>query len=272
MADVPVIEVGDIEIYHEIHGVEGAPWVLAIGGSGGDLRRTFPDRSPLNRSFRVLHYDQRGLGRTTIPEAEYTMADYADDAAGLIERVVGGRCHVVGTSFGGMVALNLAVRRPDLVDRLVLMCTSPGGAHPSAPLHELFDMDPDEAFPTRMRNTDRRWDPDADEPIPGLGPVYDVMAAEARQRPDPQSRVAQGLRSQLEARRHHDVVDDLPGIASPTLVCAGRHDGTAPLENSEFLAERIPGARLEVFDGGHLFFFQDRRAFPTVLDFLGAQG
>ena len=78
------------------------------------------------------------------------------------------RAGVVGTSFGGMVALNLAVRHPELVERLVLCCTSPGGSHPSYPLHELpvpsGDGVPDEqTFATRMRLMDRRWDPDSSD-------------------------------------------------------------------------------------------------------------
>jgi 3-oxoadipate enol-lactonase len=51
-------------------------------------------------------------------------------------------------------------------------------------------------------------------------------------------------------------------------VCAGRYDDIAPMENSELLAARIPGARLEVFEGGHLFMIQDRSAFPTIIEFL----
>ena len=263
-----VTRVGDIDIYTEVHGDPDAPWVLNIGGSGGDLRQTFPDRSPLNRAFRVLSFDQRGLGQTSRPDGEYTMAQYADDAAGLIRHVIGGPCHVVGTSFGGMVALELVVRHPELVDRLVLMCTSPGGDHPSYPLHTLDQLPPDEAFAIRMRNTDVRWDPDAAEPIPGLGPVYDVIAGRGQSAPSDE--VRDGVTRQLAARSRHDVVDALPTIEHDTLVCAGRFDGTAPLENSQILADRMPNARLEVFDGGHLFWFQDRRAFPTVIEFLSA--
>ena len=106
----------------------------------------------------------------------------------------------------------------------------------------------------------------ATEPIPGLGAFYDLVAAEARRPLEPEA--ARGLRHQLLARAGHDVVAALPAIDVPTLVCAGRHDDLAPLDNSEFLAEQIPGARLEVFDGGHLFLVQDRSAFPAIAEFL----
>ncbi len=117
-----------------------------------------------------------------------------------------------------------------------------------------------------MRITDRRWDPAADEPIPGLGAFYEQMAADAR-RPLPPA-AATGLRRQLTARAGHDVVDALGSIVAPTLVCAGRYDDLAPLANSELLAERIPNARLEIFDGGHIFMIQDRTAFPAIAQFL----
>ena len=125
---VPFAAVNDIDVYFELHG-EGPP-VLNISGSGNDLRDSPPGVIPLNRAFEVLHYDQRGLGQTSRPDGTYTMADYADDAAALIASMGWTRCHVVGTSFGGMVALNLAARHPDLIDRLVLCCTSPGGEAP----------------------------------------------------------------------------------------------------------------------------------------------
>jgi 3-oxoadipate enol-lactonase len=259
--------VNGIDIYFELHG-EGPP-LLNISGSGNDLRRSPASILPVNRAFETVHYDQRGLGRTSKPEVEYTMADYADDAAALIHSMGWARCHVLGTSFGGMVALNLVVRHPDLVDRLVLCCTSPGGTAPSYPLHDLAEMEPEEAFATRMRLTDRRWDPDAAEPIPGLGGFYEQMAAAATATPDPDQLA--GLRRQLAARAGHDVVDDLGSITQPTLVCAGRYDDIAPLANSELLADRMPNATLQVFEGGHIFMVQDRSAFPTIIEFLGAE-
>jgi 3-oxoadipate enol-lactonase len=171
----------------------------------------------------------------------------------------------MGTSFGGMVALNLAVRHPQLVDRMVLSCTSPGGEHPSYPLQNLRDMG-DEAFATRMRINDSRWDPEADEPIPGMGTYYDTMVAQARATPDPEVMV--GLAKQLVARAGHDVEAHLSSIEHETLVCAGRYDGTAPLPNSELLADSMPDGRLAVFEGGHLFFLQDRTAYGSMIEFL----
>jgi 3-oxoadipate enol-lactonase len=73
---------------------------------------------------------------------------------------------------------------------------------------------------------------------------------------------------QLEARRHHDAWARLGAIRAPTLVAAGRYDGLAPVENSRALAGAIAGARLEVFDGGHPFLFQDPAAWRVIGDFM----
>ena len=156
---MPAVAANGIQIHYELGG-EGQR-LLFISGTGGDLRnRPNVFDGPLTEHFEVLSYDQRGLGQSEKPETDYTMADYADDAAALIHSMGWATCHVLGSSFGGMVALNLAIRHPEVIDRLVLCCTSPGGDAPSYPLHELASMDPEIAFETRMRLLDRRWDLD----------------------------------------------------------------------------------------------------------------
>ena len=264
---MPTVNANGLDLYYEVHG-DGPP-VLNISGTGADLRRMPAALNPLAKSFTLLSYDQRGLGQTTGgTDADPTMADYADDAAALLDALGWDRVPVVGTSFGGMVALNLAVLHPQRVARLGLCCTSPGGQFASYPLHELAEGSGDDVVEARLRLYDSRFDPGAPEPIPGLGPFYDLVAEQTRAELPPEA--AAGLRRQLAARAGHDVVDALPTIDVPTLVCAGRFDALAPLANSEVLADRIPGARLEVFDGGHLFLLQDPAAFPAIAGFLAA--
>lgn len=261
---MPFLEINGLDLYYERYGA--GPPLLNISGSGGDLRRASPATNPLNKHFDVVHYDQRGLGQTSIPDGPYTMKEYADDAASLMTAVGWESAHVMGTSFGGMVAQHLAVLHGERINRLVLNCTSPGGLLPSFPLHELEKLDVEAAIETKLGLLDSRWNPAADDPIPGLGKLYDMMIERWRIDPDPGTKRGQLL--QLEARADHDVSQLLHHIEATTLVCAGEYDDQAPLQNSVAMVEGIPDARLKVFQGGHLFMIQDRSAFPAIIDFL----
>ncbi|HWA63179.1 MAG TPA: alpha/beta fold hydrolase, partial [Caulobacteraceae bacterium] len=138
---MPIETVGDIDICYERAGA--GERLLFISGTGGDLRvRPGVFEGPLPKAFDVLAYDQRGLGRTSKPDRPYTMADYADDAARLMDHVGWDEALVMGVSFGGMVAQELVLRHPHKVRRLVLACTSPGGAGgASFPFHEIDHLD-----------------------------------------------------------------------------------------------------------------------------------
>jgi 3-oxoadipate enol-lactonase len=267
---VPVASANGVSLYYELQGA--GERLLFISGTGGDLRRQprLTD-NPSFASFELLQFDQRGLGRSEVPPGPYSMAQYGDDAAGLLDAVGWGDCLVLGVSFGGMVAQELALRHPERVRRLVLACTSAGGAGgTSFPLQELVGVPPEEGLARRLQLLDTRWDAAWQEANPdtvkmmGEGFQLSQEAGQAADGPN-------GLLLQLEARSHHDTADRLGAIRCPTLVCAGRFDGIAPPENSEFLVQAIPGARLELFDGGHIFFMQDPAAFPAILAFLRGQ-
>ena len=265
---MPFATLGGVSLYYELEG-EGPP-LFFISGTGDDLRsRPKPRTGALAESFEVLCFDQRGLGQSDVPSGPYSMAQYGDDAAALLEAVGWDECMVVGVSFGGMVAQELTLRHPDKVRRLVLACTSAGGAGgASFPLHELLELDPGEQAARRMPLLDTRWDAAWQDANPDtVRLITDGMGQ--RGWDDPES--ARGLRLQLEARSHHDTASRLRSIACPTLVCGGRTDGIAPPANSEFLASHIPGARLEFFDGGHLFFMQDATAWPAMVEYLSAE-
>ena len=77
-----------------------------------------------------------------------------------------------------------------------------------------------------------------------------------------------GARRQIEARQGHATYSRLPQLAMPVLICGGRHDGVAPVENQKALLRQISSARMALFEGGHLFFMQDPRAFEEIIAFL----
>jgi 3-oxoadipate enol-lactonase len=245
--------------------------LLVINGTGNDLRRkpSIMD-SPLTSHFRVTAYDQRGLGQSDKPEGPYCMQDYADDAAALMDSLEINQAMVLGISFGGMVAQEFAIRHGSRLSRLALWCTSPGGAGgQSYPLQELEDLDLEARVLTGMKLNDTRIDDGwlADNP--------DAVAA-ARQRLDMsefqhETRFAEGRAAQLAARAQHDCYDRLEQISCPVLLGGGRYDGIAKPEAMHALQQKIPDARLKLYDGGHLFMLQDGKAFPDLLAFFNEE-
>lgn len=263
---MPIAAANGLSIYFERAG-QGQP-LLFISGTGGDLRAK-PNQfdGPFPKAFDMISYDQRGLGRSDKPDIPYTMADYADDAAALMESQGWESALVIGVSFGGMVAQELALRHPGRVRRLVLACTSPGGAGGSSfAFHEIEDLKGEARarYLTPISDTrrDEAWakaNPEAHAKAIALA-AADPFAGEP-------GREA-GAHRQLEARAEHDTWDRLPQIKAPTLVAGGRYDGIALPETLERLASRIPGAELAFFEGGHLFMIQDRAAVPAMVEFL----
>ena len=123
---MPTVVANGIELYYERWG--NGPRLLFLNGSGSSIATSELLIKLFTNDFDVLVHDQRGLGRSAIPPGPYSMADYAADAAALLDAIGWERARVVGVSFGGMVAQELAVTWPERVDRLALLCTSPGGA------------------------------------------------------------------------------------------------------------------------------------------------
>lgn len=258
---VPLVSRADVTLYAERRG-DGPP-LLFINGTGSDLRaRPNGFDLPFASEFDVACYDHRGLGRSDRPSGDvaWTMADYGDDAAAILDWCGWEQAAVVGISFGGMVAQELLIRHPGRVSRAVLCCTSSGGAGAASyPLHELADLAPADRAAAMVRIIDTRW---AES---GAGdPLYDYLLKAMSAAPP----ADEGARAQLAARATHDTWDRLPSIDVPVLVCAGTYDGIAPLANSEALASRIAGSRLVVFDGGHGFLYQDPRASEAIRDYL----
>jgi 3-oxoadipate enol-lactonase len=246
-----------------VRGGDGdGPPLLVINGTGSDLRnRPNAVQWSIAEHFDVLTYDHRCLGRSepADPDHQPTMADFAEDALALCASQGLERFAVIGISFGGMVAQEVAIRGGDRIESLVLCCTSSGGAGGSSyPLHEVY---------SRGWNLEEmlgRWDTRAPHDQEVAERLMRFFAGRTARPAEPPP----GLLKQLEARRHHDTYDRLGEIGCPTLVAYGRYDGTAKPANSEALARRIPDARAEGFDGGHMFLWQDPSAWPRISGFL----
>lgn len=262
---MPNALINGIDIYYEVSG-DGPP-LLFINGSGSTIDDVRPWIGLLTPTFGVAIADSRGIGGTSVPEAPYAMADLASDTIGLADHLGWNTFNLMGVSFGGMVAQEVAVTVPERIQRLVLLCTSSGGAGGSSyPLQELAQLEPGQRAARFARIMDTRFTSEWLAAHPKERALLDQMA---RQRSEEPAAAAQrGAELQLQARAGHDVFDRLPGITSPTLVASGRFDGIAPPENGAAIAAQVPGAELRLYDGGHGFVLQDATAMPEVIDFL----
>jgi pimeloyl-ACP methyl ester carboxylesterase len=112
-------ELGDVRTWYDEHG-EGEPLVLLHPG-GADARAWAPNLDPLAEHFHVFTPERRGHGRTPDVEGAISYELMAEDTIAFLERVVGGSAHIVGCSAGASLALLVALRRPDLAGRVVVV-------------------------------------------------------------------------------------------------------------------------------------------------------
>lgn len=265
---MPLIQTDQIKIYYERKG-EGER-LLFISGTGQDLRVT-PNQldGPLVNNFDMLCYDQRGLGQSDKPKGPYSMEQYADDAASLMNLLGWGNAKVIGVSFGGMVAQHLVLRHPEKVSKLVLACTSSGGEGGSSfPFHTLEALEGEDYYRIIMPISDKRltekWQKEnADKFQTMLDTAVDLRA----HLPET-AETKEGAKLQLEARRLHDTYTKLNEIKCPTYICGGKYDGICPPANIEVLHQKISGSEVQFFEGGHLFMIQDKQAVSSMVEFL----
>jgi pimeloyl-ACP methyl ester carboxylesterase len=261
---MPQATVGSITLFYERAGRGSA--VVLIPGLGGDhflWRHQVPH---LAAQFDVIAPDLRGAGQSSAPDEPYSMAMFADDLAGLLDVLGIARAHVVGASMGGFVAQEFALRYPERLDRLVLCCTSLGGPH-SLPIP------PETVAVLTQRTGDPRVDLErflaySTSEHYRTAHADDIEAHIAWRVAHPQPLYA--YHRQLAAAAAHDALDRLGAIQAPTLICHGTADRIIPVGNAHMLAERIPGARLHLFEGGsHQFFWEHADAFNRiVIEFL----
>jgi 3-oxoadipate enol-lactonase len=237
-----------VELYYEERG-SGRPMLLVAGipAVAGDWA---PLAERLSRYRRVVAFDNRGSGGSTVTPGPYTTAQLADDAVALLDHLGIEHADVFGMSLGGMIAQEIALRRPERVDRLVLGCTHCGvGRSPRIPREtgRAFAMETDD-WAERMR---------ALAPFAfarGADPAFVARFVEkkARDVQDPE-----GYRAQIAAVLSHDTWERLPLIDHRTVILTGDGDRVIPAGSSDVLHERIRDSILYVIaDAGHLFFLE----------------
>jgi pimeloyl-ACP methyl ester carboxylesterase len=244
---VPLAITESTSIDYDVHG-EGPP-LLLIGGLGFGRWAWFRQVPAFSRHFKTITFDARGER-----DLDSGVTDLASDVVALLEHLGVGKTHVLGTSIGGFVAQELTLRRPDLVDGLVLVGTSYGRGGPEtmspwalADMIGLPSLNAEKAVRKGLEAATseayRAGRPEEFERLvswrladsPSLSAYYEQVRAGARL----------------------DVSRDVGHITSPTLVIHGAEDRYVPVANAAALAEAIPGAKLRVLDNaGHLVFIE----------------
>ena len=262
---MPFIDATGFRMYYEEHG-DGFP-LLLINGLGSDHLEWLHQFPAFEARFRVVIFDNRGTGKTDVPPGPYTTAEMADDAASLLRALGISRAHVLGVSLGGMIAQEVALRYPDLVDGLVLGCTGPGGelsVRPSPEAMAAFALAKGQDREAELRRMLPFLYTDACiRERPG---EIEGFIRRRLDHPTP----PEGYLAQLSAAVTHDASSRLEKVRARTLVIAGDADRLVNWENSVRLAGRIPGAKLVVLPGApHRLFAETADAFNLeVLRFL----
>lgn len=238
------------------------PAVLLVQGLGYGAWGWDPVVPGLAERFRVLAFDNRGIGGSDVPPGPYTASELAEDAVQVLDEAGVERAHVVGASLGGMVAQELSVAHPERVGRLVLCCTTPGGpdAHPlPEPTVRLFA----EAASLEPQVALRRFVENA-LGDPSNGVADELFRRRLEHPPDPA-----GWQAQAAAGTTFAGVD-LARIPAPTLVLHGTADNVVDPRNAGLLAGRIPDARVSLLEGaGHMLFWERPERFvELVTEFL----
>jgi 3-oxoadipate enol-lactonase len=235
-------------IEYEVHG--NGPTLLLVPGLGFGPWGFFKQVPALSRRFRTVTFD---LGAPR--DRDHGITELARDAAALLDRLGTGRAHVLGTSLGGFVAQELALARPDLVDRLVLISTSYGGrggermsARVLAAMFGVGSFSPEGAVRRGLKAaTSARYR--AEHP--------DEFDRIVRARLAFSPSLPSYLR-QARAGANFDASGRVRDIDAPTLVIHGSDDRLVPVANARALARAVPRSRLRVLDGaGHLVFIEE---------------
>ena len=238
-----LVDVGSAELWVERRG-EG-PDVLLIAGLGDPVEAWQFQLDALPDRYRVTAFDNRGMGRSTLPDGPYSVRTMAEDAAAVLGALDVRAAHVAGFSGGSIIAQELALNHPELVRSLVLVST---WARLDRALYTLLDLLrwlADEALSERSFlewfyvwvYTRRAHDDGTVAQI-----IHDVEAFPHKPSPE-------ALKYMIDAYVSHEgTADRLGEIHVPTLVIAGAQDIMTPPALGRVVAEGIPGARFEVLD------------------------
>jgi pimeloyl-ACP methyl ester carboxylesterase len=264
---MPIIESNGIELYYEERG-SGEPLLLIMGitAPGEVWEKHVKD---WEKDFRCILVDNRGVGKSSKPPGPYTTAQMADDCAGLLDSLQLPQVSIVGVSMGSNIAQQMAIRHPEKVRSMVLMCPWARCDNAAkATFQHMMDckarLRPEEfsLFIQLLIYSKKSWD---DEKI-SAGLLEDRKNAALDSNPQP----LLGLEGQAAACISHSVLGELGQINIPTLVIDGEEDAFTPQWMTREVAEAIPNAELHLYkESGHAFHWENLEDFnPRIRDWL----
>lgn len=251
------LKANGIDVFYQFDGPETAPVLLLSNSLGTRLEMWNDQISALTPHFHVLRYDSRGHGRTTAPGGEYTMDQLGEDALALLDTLNIEKVYFCGLSKGGMIGQWLGRNAPDRLHRLVVSNTS-SYLGPKDLWDGRIKMVLEQGMSGLVEPVTERW----------FTPDFILTA------PDRVARVQemilttppQGYAGCSAAIRDMDQRAGISAITTPTLVIAGEKDPATPPDHGEFIANAIPGAKLEIIgNAAHLSNIEQTGHYNKVL-------
>jgi len=254
---MPFIDHAGLRLHYELEGPAGAPVIVFSNSLGTTLDMWDAQAAHLSRDWRVLRYDTRGHGQSTTAAGPVSLADLGGDVIALLDALGIARASFVGISMGGITGQWLGMHAAERLDRLVVSNTAAKigaarGWHDRAALVREQGMAPVAATAVG------RWFTDGF--VASGNPVIAQTIAQLA------GTDAEGYARCCEALADADLRDVIAGIAVPTLVIAGAADAVTTVADAEFIAARVPGAKLVALPASHLSAIEAAEEFNRALD------
>jgi len=257
------VKANGIDINYQIDGPDGAPWIVFSNSLATTTAMWDEQAAALKDKFRVLRYDQRGHGQTSVPGGRYAFDTLLADALGLMDALSIRKAHFAGLSMGGATALGLAERHPDRFDRIIV-CDSPCQSTPqsSAQWEDRIKIAQDKGMDALVEVTLGRWFPA--ETVAKNPPHLDKVRAMIRATP------VAGFIGCAAALADHDYASAAASVKRPVLFLCGEKDAPGPAMKK--LNEKLAGSRyVELPGAGHISNMDAPAAFTKAIrDFITA--
>jgi len=257
---MPFMETVTVRLHYQVEGREDAPWLILSNSLGTDLDMWLPQVPSLLERYRVVRYDTRGHGQSSVTPGPYSIEQLSNDVIALMDHLGIERAHFCGLSMGGMIGMWLGINRPERLDRLVLCNTSSKMGAPEAYNARIEKVLKEGMAPIVPGVLDRWFTRDFQRYAAAqVKLVSDMLLRQP----------AEGYAAACAAVRDMDLRAKLGAINVPTLVIAGKQDLATPPADGREIADHVNGARYVELNAAHLSNWEVAQSFTTqVIDFL----